>query len=132
MIITFFFFFSSRRRHTRFSRDWSSDVCSSDLRWAISKADRRHVDEGSHGEDGHLDAASAQNARCPHTLRSLLGLNGRTPQSPWGDDPMILRRHTQWKRWALDWRPRVSRVGTSSVDFYKVSNGRRWRGAGTA
>src|SRR5690606_41676218 len=28
----FYFFFSSRRRHTRFSRDWSSDVCSSDLR----------------------------------------------------------------------------------------------------
>src|SRR5690606_41053099 len=29
--ILLFFFFSSRRRHTRFSRDWSSDVCSSDL-----------------------------------------------------------------------------------------------------
>src|SRR5438105_9428187 len=27
----FFFFFSSRRRHTRSTRDWSSDVCSSDL-----------------------------------------------------------------------------------------------------
>src|SRR3712207_7705785 len=27
-----FFFFSSRRRHTRYWRDWSSDVCSSDLR----------------------------------------------------------------------------------------------------
>src|SRR5690349_24102707 len=27
----FCFFFSSRRRHTRFLRDWSSDVCSSDL-----------------------------------------------------------------------------------------------------
>src|SRR3712207_8400562 len=26
------FFFSSRRRHTRYWRDWSSDVCSSDLR----------------------------------------------------------------------------------------------------
>src|SRR5439155_10027992 len=26
------FFFSSRRRHTRWPRDWSSDVCSSDLR----------------------------------------------------------------------------------------------------
>src|SRR5207253_7988761 len=25
------FFFSSRRRHTRWPRDWSSDVCSSDL-----------------------------------------------------------------------------------------------------
>src|SRR5690606_33944431 len=29
------FFFSSRRRHTSFSRDWSSDVCSSDLGAAI-------------------------------------------------------------------------------------------------
>src|SRR5690606_41071483 len=28
-------FFSSRRRHTRFSRDWSSDVCSSDLHAAL-------------------------------------------------------------------------------------------------
>src|SRR5207253_6919228 len=28
----YFFFFSSRRRHTRWPRDWSSDVCSSDLR----------------------------------------------------------------------------------------------------
>src|SRR5260370_22820149 len=31
-IIFLFFFFSSRRRHTRFKCDWSSDVCSSDLR----------------------------------------------------------------------------------------------------
>src|SRR5207302_3472673 len=30
-VLFLFFFFSSRRRHTRFSRDWSSDVCSSDL-----------------------------------------------------------------------------------------------------
>src|SRR6266436_7125941 len=30
-MIRCFFFFSSRRRHTRCSRDWSSDVCSSDL-----------------------------------------------------------------------------------------------------
>src|SRR5260370_27563481 len=30
--VSFFFFFSSRRRHTRFKCDWSSDVCSSDLR----------------------------------------------------------------------------------------------------
>src|SRR5690606_40093433 len=31
------FFFSSRRRHTRFSRDWSSDVCSSDLGACIAR-----------------------------------------------------------------------------------------------
>src|SRR3712207_6905445 len=30
-LIYLFFFFSSRRRHTRYWRDWSSDVCSSDL-----------------------------------------------------------------------------------------------------
>src|SRR5947209_16825059 len=30
-ILFIFFFFSSRRRHTRYWRDWSSDVCSSDL-----------------------------------------------------------------------------------------------------
>src|SRR5699024_11228293 len=30
-ITLFIFFFSSRRRHTRSKRDWSSDVCSSDL-----------------------------------------------------------------------------------------------------
>src|SRR2546430_5716559 len=32
LLLYFSFFFSSRRRHTRFDCDWSSDVCSSDLR----------------------------------------------------------------------------------------------------
>src|SRR5688572_31597054 len=32
ILVLFIFFFSSRRRHTRFDCDWSSDVCSSDLR----------------------------------------------------------------------------------------------------
>src|SRR2546429_383016 len=37
----FIFFFSSRRRHTRCSRDWSSDVCSSDLSETLFNAVRR-------------------------------------------------------------------------------------------
>src|SRR6266542_2037708 len=37
----FFFFFSSRRRHTRCYRDWSSDVCSSDLQYAKRMVGRR-------------------------------------------------------------------------------------------
>src|SRR3989449_3612314 len=41
--MTIFFFFSSRRRHTRCSRDWSSDVCSSDL-------------TSGWGEDGRITA----------------------------------------------------------------------------
>src|SRR5690606_40392181 len=40
----FFFFFSSRRRHTRFSRDWSSDVCSSDLNISIALASSSHAE----------------------------------------------------------------------------------------
>src|SRR5215469_920220 len=39
-----FFFFSSRRRHTRSLRDWSSDVCSSDLAEGLR----------THGRLGHL------------------------------------------------------------------------------
>src|SRR5690606_39557875 len=41
-----FFFFSSRRRHTRFSRDWSSDVCSSDL-CAPARCPDRHRPAGT-------------------------------------------------------------------------------------
>src|SRR5437870_12989904 len=35
-----FFFFSSRRRHTRWPRDWSSDVCSSDLKGVVDVSSR--------------------------------------------------------------------------------------------
>src|SRR5690606_39982696 len=50
-----YFFFSSRRRHTRFSRDWSSDVCSSDLEVTVFSDDpldeaalREAVDEAGY------------------------------------------------------------------------------------
>src|SRR5690606_40612498 len=45
-ICCFLFFFSSRRRHTRFSRDWSSDVCSSDLIPDALEADTRDSKTG--------------------------------------------------------------------------------------
>src|SRR5690606_40720365 len=44
------FFFSSRRRHTRFSRDWSSDVCSSDLILTRSSARAIVLEEMTTGE----------------------------------------------------------------------------------
>src|SRR5688500_20312290 len=37
MRAVFWFFFSSRRRHTRLQGDWSSDVCSSDLAFALER-----------------------------------------------------------------------------------------------
>src|SRR5258707_13705307 len=47
------FFFSSRRRHTRYWRDWSSDVCSSDLRTEAAPEHTRAVAE-------HLDRSIRQ------------------------------------------------------------------------
>src|SRR5690625_7494025 len=57
---TLLFFFSSRRRHTRWPRDWSSDVCSSDLtsfRSNRSTADATRVRSG-----GWTDAATVSSA----------------------------------------------------------------------
>src|SRR2546422_4064222 len=57
-VLFVFFFFSSRRRHTRCSRDWSSDVCSSDLRPCLARG--RHARpplahrRGAHHRAGHV------------------------------------------------------------------------------
>src|SRR5215813_14906963 len=42
-LVFLYFFFSSRRRHTRCGRDWSSDVCSSDLGIQLNKTSRNSV-----------------------------------------------------------------------------------------
>src|SRR5204863_4667997 len=47
LYLRFFFFFSSRRRHTRSLRDWSSDVCSSDLVGEAKKIAASLRDRGS-------------------------------------------------------------------------------------
>src|SRR6266498_5064625 len=47
MVRYLFFFFSSRRRHTRCGRDWSSDVCSSDL-----NATEVVIDENTANDEG--------------------------------------------------------------------------------
>src|SRR2546422_9846925 len=49
-----FFFFSSRRRHTRCSRDWSSDVCSSDLTRLLRERFIREVDLSSNLSHPHI------------------------------------------------------------------------------
>src|SRR5690606_40540351 len=72
-----FFFFSSRRRHTRFSRDWSSDVCSSDLdERAGEAADRTGAGErlaedlrerrGDAGDVGDEDVDRAEHVEDDH------------------------------------------------------------------
>src|SRR6266536_2571714 len=48
-----FFFFSSRRRHTRSTRDWSSDVCSSDLRGNLTGRTRAAQRQRVHAPPCH-------------------------------------------------------------------------------
>src|SRR5262249_56758859 len=53
LVSSLFFFFSSRRRHTRLVSDWSSDVCSSDLRMRAAQgraADRFEREEQAYFE----------------------------------------------------------------------------------
>src|SRR3712207_7438875 len=50
------FFFSSRRRHTRYWRDWSSDVCSSDLNVVEKLANLDAEKFGAHQEDDEVGA----------------------------------------------------------------------------
>src|SRR5258707_6949268 len=52
-MLMLFFFFSSRRRHTRYWRDWSSDVCSSDL-----VLPRKHSGCVSRGELAYLNGTA--------------------------------------------------------------------------
>src|SRR5690606_38487083 len=71
---SFFFFFSSRRRHTRFSRDWSSDVCSSDLAGVLLGADRERGLRGARrGGQGGADVRARR--------RTRRGLIAHTPGS---------------------------------------------------
>src|SRR5256886_9931003 len=52
-------FFSSRRRHTRFDCDWSSDVCSSDLRHLADKLVEKLVSALFRGVHGGIEDAPA-------------------------------------------------------------------------
>src|SRR5207249_5848112 len=79
-----FFFFSSRRRHTRSKRDWSSDVCSSDLVPGIVAAPQIYNSWGNLFEQFSLLTGAAivyahlSSAWSPETLnrigRVLLGI----------------------------------------------------------
>src|SRR3712207_5455589 len=73
----FFFFFSSRRRHTRYWRDWSSDVCSSDLRPA-----------------GEQAVAAAQNGAWPYSFST--NPNRQVGKLYFDTDPDPYRQRWSW------------------------------------
>src|SRR5690606_39682730 len=81
-------FFSSSRRHTRFSRDWSSDVCSSDLEhsiWLTLLRDRIRQIRPLLADDGsvwvHLDHVESH--RCRVVLDEELGERNFVAEVAW-------------------------------------------------
>src|SRR5205809_4499083 len=77
-----FFFFSSRRRHTRCSRDWSSDVCSSDLQDLHFQSGRFSVSTATI-EDRKADGGTAA------------GLQAGVRQICWWNPPDITRQRAE-------------------------------------
>src|SRR5690349_25105323 len=92
-----FFFFSSRRRHTRSLRDWSSDVCSSDLlqlfeghgAWSHPQPRTMSLEE-LEGRLGDLDTSMLR--RLTRSEERRVGKEGRARRSP---DPSKTR---DWSR----------------------------------
>src|SRR5687768_18413277 len=76
------FFFSSRRRHTRCSRDWSSDVCSSDLGTEVAKlpADGKRIEASLHVTQGAYWLTDVK--AIPRSEERRVGKEGSSSRSP--------------------------------------------------
>src|SRR5215813_2517442 len=73
------FFFSSRRRHTRCGRDWSSDVCSSDLEQEMLTADIAVPQPASVLLGLHHDGTGAGSEALEHQRLPVRRLYARHP-----------------------------------------------------
>src|SRR5207247_6868042 len=107
------FFFSSRRRHTRSTRDWSSDVCSSDLLFALYLATDCSLAEINPlvtTKDGRVFALDAKpnfddNALARQkdvaALRDVHEEDPRSEERRVGKESRARRSRGQWKtKWA--------------------------------
>src|SRR3712207_5807678 len=72
--LCFFFFFSSRRRHTRYWRDWSSDVCSSDLELSSDNV-----------TDNGRGYSAEQNQDMAYRWKDVTTLESDDPRDIWND-----------------------------------------------
>src|SRR6266550_4777786 len=99
------FFFSSRRRHTRCSRDWSSDVCSSDLSGSLTNT----ATVSAATADPHPNNNSAT---ATTTVTAVADLSVLATDAP---DPIHLGQ-------TLTYTLRVANNGPSSATGVTVSN----------
>src|SRR2546429_8443141 len=86
-----FFFFSSRRRHTRCSRDWSSDVCSSDL----TQGRRGRAARGA-GVGGTSQQEVTQEPLRPHLSERIVAVHRRCafPRVARGSERLLVNRRS--------------------------------------
>src|SRR5207253_5004239 len=126
----FFFFFSSRRRHTRWPRDWSSDVCSSDLidqpfvrTTGVGSADRVYIglndfdapDGRTATVDVSLNGGATYTSRRIET-RGTLGQNGPSIR------PAVAQDHTVYVAY-FGWRSQTGSDVTSDVVVVRDDSG---------
>src|SRR3712207_8302224 len=77
-----YFFFSSRRRHTRYWRDWSSDVCSYDLRHGSAPCSCQSTTAGEWGGTAKQRRLNRQDAKSRSEERRV-GKECRSRWSPY-------------------------------------------------
>src|SRR5207249_7337206 len=108
----FCFFFSSRRRHTRSKRDWSSDVCSSDLDLRRRGGPREPGAAARHlADDRRAGGSAARVARPGRDLR----LARRQPP-PARDRPARSEERRvgkEWRSWGRRGRWSTKKLGRS-------------------
>src|SRR5947209_18648317 len=105
-LLHIFFFFSSRRRHTRYWRDWSSDVCSSDLTFTASPA-KYEPQYGGFCSNGAPYAVKLGSDPTQFELRSEERRVGKECRSGWWACHLKKKRW-RWERYA-DIRGRLER-----------------------
>src|SRR5256885_11106509 len=96
------FFFSSRRRHTRLQGDWSSDVCSSDLK--TEKPDGKYSQEENENRGIFLErlgSAYADNnneAAAIETFQKMLTLGDDNAERGYGAMIDTYRENKEWQK----------------------------------
>src|SRR5690606_39338599 len=100
-------FFPSTRRHTRFSRDWSSDVCSSDL------VEPEHFAGLFHAHQTELQSARGENESKDFILEYVYQLAPRSIRNPVDFWRELLRMHFANQIGRASCRERINRLRTS-------------------
>src|SRR5690606_40392793 len=106
-----YFFFSSRRRHTRFSRDWSSDVCSSDLESSSPSPSSSPASSSGPASTWGFGVGSSIGTRKAHS--AVFSGCTRTSQAVSRSEERRVGKECRW-RWWVYYVERINHEGAST------------------